>query len=207
MKVPHVGRSLLAVSVALVACVAATPVMASGSEPSGERTHGNVAVEPAYDYATGKLVYLSTPIQLPTPTHTNQRAVAPLYLVLYPAGSQVLATHNLNCMGVPGNCPDHDGAVAGAATAIMPNVYGNNPAAVPGHDHLVGVANTGGDFNVAWEVILVLFTNSAAANTHVTTLSQLNWEISSHNAIAVDAGFNFHCSVTSAASYWNGTPA
>lgn len=116
--------------------------MASGSEPSGERIHGNISVEPAYDYATGKQVYLSTPIQLPTPTHTNQRAVAPLYLVLYPAGSQVLATHNLNCMGVPGNCPDHDGAVAGAATAIMPNVYGNNPAAVPGHDHLVGVANT-----------------------------------------------------------------
>ena len=207
MRMPHIGRSLLALSVALVACIAASPVMASGSEPSGERNHGNISVESAYDYSTGQMVFLSTPVQLPIPTHTNQRAVAPLYLVLYPAGSAVLASHNLNCMGVPGNCPDHDGAVAGAATAIMPNVYGTNPAAVPGHDHLVGLAQTGGDFNVAWEVILVLFTNSAAADTHVTTMSQLNWELSTHNAITVDAGFNFHCSVTSAASYWNGNPA
>lgn len=172
--------------------------------------HGQSAIEPAYNDANGQLVYLQTPINISTPpasTHTNARAVAPLYLVMYPPGSTVLANHNLNCMGVPGNCPDHNGVVAGIATQAMGNVYGSNPAAVPGHDHLVGVPHTG-DFNVAWEVWEVLFTNKPAANQHITTLSELDTALAgTHpNAIKIDLGFNFHCSIVSAQAYNQGTP-
>lgn len=200
----------LGLVLALAGFMAAAPVLASGPEPTGERMHGQSAIEPAYDYSTGAIIFLQTPINLPAPpasTHTNARAVAPLYLVMYPAGSTVLQSHNLNCMGVPGNCPDHDGVVAGIATQAMPSVYGNNPALVPGHDHLVGVANTGGDFNIAWEVWEVLFTNPAAANHHITTLTDLNTALHTGNAITFDLGFNFHCSVVSGAAYFNGTPA
>lgn len=198
-------RTLVSVSAAVLGLLmAASPSLAGGTEPTGERVHGQSAIEPAYNDANGQLVYLQTPINISTPpasTNANLRATAPLYLVEYPAGSAVLSAHNLNCMGVPGNCPDHDGVVAGIATHVMPGVYGTNPRLVPGHDHLVGVANTGGDFNVAWEVWEVLFTNPAAANEHITTLDELHAALGSHNAIAFDLGFNFHCSVVSAQDY------
>lgn len=93
-----------------------------------------------------------------------------------------------------------------AATGAMPGVYGTNPAAVPGHDHLIGVVSSHEDFNVAWEVIEVLFTNSAAANNHLTTLSQINNAVSSGNAIMIDLGFAFHCSIVPATTYNHGTP-
>jgi len=109
----------------------------------------------------------------------------------------------LNCMGVPGNCPDHDAGVAGAAMDIMPSVYG---AGTIGHDHLVAPPGHQGDFNIAWEVIEVLFTTNAAANTHLTTLAAVNNAIATHNAISVDLGFAFHCSVVSVAAYNRGTP-
>jgi hypothetical protein len=171
--------------------------------PSGERQLGQSSIEPAYDDVTGNLVYLLTPLHAPFPTHTSDHAVAPLYLVEYPPGSTV---GTLNCMGVPGNCPDHDGQVAGAATTIMPSVYGTNPTAVPGHDHLVAPPASGGDFNIAWEVIEVLFTNKAAGNTHLTTLAQIDAAVLKGDAIKVDLGFAFHCSVVPSTVYWRGTP-
>jgi hypothetical protein len=106
-------------------------------------------------------------------------------------------------MGVPGNCPDHDGGVAGAAMHFMPDVYG---AGTIGHDHLVAPPGHQGDFNIAWEVIEVLFTNKAAANTHLTTLAAVNNAIAHNDAQAFDLGFAFHCSVVSAAAYNRGTP-
>jgi hypothetical protein len=171
--------------------------------PSGERVVGQNSIEPAYDDVTGTLTYLLTPGHGPFPTHTSTNAVAPLYLVEYPPGTTV---GTLNCMGVPGNCPDHDAEVAGAATQIMPSVYGTNPALVPGHDHLVAPPASGGDFNVAWEVIEVLFTNKAAGNTHLTTEAAIDAAVARHDAIKVDLGFAFHCSVVSAAAYEQGTP-
>jgi hypothetical protein len=51
----------------------------------------------------------------------------------------------------------------------VPGVYGDW---VVGHDHLMAGPGSGGDFNVGWVPTLILFTNSAAANTHVTTLAQ-----------------------------------
>ena len=171
--------------------------------PSGERMVGQTSIEPAYDDQTGNIIYLSTPIKSPFPTHTNWHSVAPLYLVEYPPSTTV---GTLNCMGVPGNCPDHDGAVAGVATSIMPSVYGTDPSVVPGHDHLVAPPAGGGDFNVAWEVVEVLFTNNAAANTHITTEAQIDAAIASGNAIEVDLGFAFHCAVVSGAGYRHAAP-
>lgn len=202
----RVGRALIALSLALVACLAATPALAGGSGPSGERIVGQSAIEPAYNDVTGNLVYLLTPTKSPFPTHTNAHSVAPLYLVEYPPSSTVPSHVNLNCMGVPGNCPDHDGLVAGFATTMRSSVYGTDPAAVPGHDHLVGVASSHEDFNVAWEVIEVLFNNTDAANSHLTTLSAIKDAETRGDASEFDLGFAFHCSIVSVATYNHGKP-
>ena len=201
-------RSALVAAAAVALLVAAVPVSAT-SAPSGERIVGNATlghggvIEPAYDYNTGSLAYILTPTGAPFPSKANAHAVAPLYIVVYPSSYPGWA---LNCMGVPGNCPDHDGLIAGAATAIEPGVYGTNPAAVPGHDHLIGLANTGGDWNVAWHVYVVLFTNSAAANSRITTLTQLHDALGGGDAISVDSGIVFNCNSVPASLYWKGSP-
>lgn len=201
-------RSLLFVTATIAMLLVAAPVSATAA-PSGERFVGNesqgrgAAIEPAYDYNTGILTYILTPTGAPFPSKANVHAVAPLYIVVYPSS---YPGWTLNCMGVPGNCPDHDGLIAGAATAIEPGVYGSDPAGVPGHDHLIGLANTGGDWNVAWHVYVVLFTNSAAANSRITTLDQLQGALGGGDAISVDSGIVFNCSAVPASLYWKGTP-
>ena len=174
--------------------------------PSGERSHGNVTIEPAYNDANGSIVYLATPNRLAPlgPTNViqnvNPRSVAPLYLVVYPAGT----AGTFNCMGVPGNCPDHGGVIAGLASSVMHTVY-PDPNAVPGHDHLVGVAKTGGDFNVAWHVYVELFTSQAAVH-HITLVSDLNASKAWGKLKEVDTGIVFLCAVVSESSYLAGTP-
>src|SRR6476659_7982537 len=149
--------------------------------PTGEREVGNSAIEPAYNADTGTLLYLKTPEKSAFPTHTSPHAVSPLFLVEYPPGSTV---GTLNCEGVPGNCPDHNGLVAGVATSNMPDVYGTDPTVVPGHDHIVDPPGAP-DFNVAWEVIEVLFTSKAAANTHLTTDTAIEQAVTAHDAIEI----------------------
>lgn len=198
-------RFLIAAALGLAALVGASPAMAGGGLPTGERILGQSAIEPAYNDVTGNLVYLLTPVRSPFPTHTNWHSVAPLYLVEYPPSAEP-GIGILNCMGVPGNCPDHDGIVAGVAVGAEPGVYGSNPGAVPGHDHLVGVASSHEDFNVAWEVIEIVFTNSAAANHHLTTIAAVEAAEAAGDARPIDLGFAFHCSIVSAAAYNSGTP-
>ena len=174
--------------------------LASGL-PTGETTFGQTTVEPAYNDANGSLVYLSTPHN--TQVNPNfAHNVAPIYLPMYPIGSTV---GTLNCEDVPiENCPDHGPLVASLAEALMPTVYGGG---VLGHDHLVGIASTGGDFNIDWEPVLLLFTNPAAANMHITTLRQVNWALQTGNAIPVPLQpATFHCSVVPASVYNRGTP-
>jgi len=184
MSYVRTGRTLVAASFALTLALwlGAAPALAGGTEPSGERLVGQSLIEPAYDDLTGEIIYLLTPQNSPFPTHTSEHAVAPLYLVLYPPGSTVLNSHNLNCAH---NCPDHDNLVAAVGTGSIPggppgipSVYGTNPLAVPGHDHLVA-HGAHGDFNVAWDVVVILFTSKSAANTHITTLSALTGALSS----------------------------
>jgi hypothetical protein len=197
-----------AAAVLVLAVFAVVPTTgAADSLPSGERNHGNVSVEPAYNDFDGSIVYLQTPERLAplNPNNpianVNAHAVAPLYLVVYPPGT----AGTLNCMGDPGNCPDHDGAIAGLATSVKPGVYGSLAAAVPGHDHLVGLPHTG-DFNVAWHVYVELF-NSSAAVTHITTLGELQSAWAAGDLTQVDTGIVFVCSVVSEKAYLAGTPA
>ena len=211
------SRRLVFMAVAASALVTGLSVLPAGASslPSGERlvggtpSHGGTVLEPVYDDMTGLIRYVSTPRGAPNPVNSNPVAAAPFYLPVYPAGSTVGVT--LNCQDVPAeNCPDHGPAVAGLAQALEPGVYGGG---VIGHDHLMAGPGSHGDFNVAWVPTLVLFTNSAAANTHITTLAQLNAMIASGDVKTVPLdgtnGFpnlTFHCSVVSAAVYAHGVP-
>lgn len=192
-------------------------VSASASMPSGQVMFGNTSfststgtftggggtIEPAYNDANGSLVYLSTPNG--AQAHPNAHNVAPLYLTVYPTSSGIDPA-SLNCAHVPAdNCPDHGPLIAGAAMGAMPSVYGGG---VAGHDHLVGIASTGGDFNVLWEPVIVLFTNAQAATNHITTLSALDAAVSSGNAIEIPLPqATFHCASVSAAAYARGIPS
>ncbi len=198
-------RVLMGIGLAVVAGVIPLSVGAA-SLPSGERTLGNASIEPAYNDFDGTFVYLLTPNRLAplgpnNPiNNVNPHAVAPLYLIVYPPGTP----GTFNCMGVPGNCPDHSGTIAGVATSVKPAVYGTDPTAVPGHDHLVGMPHTG-DFNVPWHVYVELFTSNAAV-MHITTLAQLQVAWSSGGVIQLDSGITFVCAVVSEHAYMAGTP-
>ena len=190
------------------------------SDPTGERAVGKAAIEPAYDDVTGGLVYILTPEKAPLPTHADGHAIAPLYIVAYPPSSTaVTSPEHFNCEGVPGNCPDHDGLIAGVATndgsnpnlpVGEPSVYGTKPALVPGHDHLLAPPASHGDFNIAWEVKEVLFTPKAVTDnvldTHITTESQLETLLNNGDVREIDLGFSFTCAVVSPATYAHGTP-
>jgi hypothetical protein len=215
----------LATLIGAVALVIATAAVSAGAMPSGQRMFGHTSfdstagvfvggggtIEPAYDATTGTLVYLSTPngahvhlVKKIDPSTGMPINVAPIYLPVYPAGSGIDPA-TLNCAHVPAdNCPDHGPLIAGAAMSIEPSVYGGG---VVGHDHLVGIASTGGDFNILWEPVLVLFTNADAAKTHITTLAQIQAAEAAGNAFEVPLPqATFHCSSVSAAAYWRATP-
>jgi len=157
---------------------------------SGQRAFGQVTVEPAIDDATGGEIFLHTPDNAPLPSNANQRAHAPMYLVLYPSSSTIDA-NILNCQ--PDNC-DH------LQTFAYP---------LKGHDHLVGVPHTG-DFNVAWDVILVAFTPQGfadgAIDNRLLTLDQLNAAVTAGDVTLVGPVTSFNCSITSVANYLKGTP-
>ena len=216
-RVPRVLTTMslaLALSVSFgVASVSATSPLPSGQvtigntslsmTPTPHFTGGGGVVEPAYDDTTGNLVYLLTPTN--AKTHPNAHNVAPLYLPVYPVGSGIDPA-SLNCAHMPAdNCPDHGPGVAGAAMGIMHSVYGGG---VLGHDHLVGIASTGGDFNIIWEPVLVLFTSAESATQHITTLSQITAALNKGQIIEVPLPqLDFNCASVSAAVYARGTPA
>jgi hypothetical protein len=157
---------------------------------SGQRAFGQVTIEPAIDDATGNEIFLLTPNHVPLPSNAAPRAHAPLYLVLYPAASTIDA-NMLNCQ--PVNC-DH------VQTFVYP---------LKGHDHLVGVPHTG-DFNVAWDVVLVAFTEQGfadgAINNRLLTLEQVNEALAAGDVTTIGPVTSFNCSITSATTYLKGTP-
>jgi hypothetical protein len=161
---------------------------------SGQRAFGQATVEPAVDLATGNEIFLLTPNNTPLPVKAAQRAHAPLYLVMYPESSSVHAD-SLNCQ--PTNC-DHVQSFPGYPNGVL-----------KGHDHLVGLPHTG-DWNVAWDVVLVAFTqkgfDDGAINTRILTLDQLNAALSVGNVIKIGPVTNFHCSRVSPAIYLKATP-
>jgi hypothetical protein len=183
-------------------------IAAAASMPSGERINGQSTIEPVYDDTTGNLNFVMTPNQAPNPVNANPQSWAPFYVPVYPLSASA-SVGTLQCAHVPAdNCPDHGPPIAGAAASIVPSVYGApDGSGVLGHDHLMAPPGSGGDFNIAWEPILVLFTSSAAANTHLTTLAQLNAAVNSGNAFEVPLPqLTFHCEVVPANLYANSTP-
>jgi hypothetical protein len=183
-------------------CLAWAPVANAQGTPSGERTLGQSSIEPAYDDMTGKLIYLLTPLGVSNPVKSNAKAAAPLYLIVYPTSAGA-AVGPMNCQHAGGdNCPDHGPEIAGAAAFFQPSVYGDG---VWGHDHLVD-APGGSEFNVAWEVHVLLFTNSDAANTHVTTEDEMDTLLESGDLVDTFIATTFNCSVVPAATYKRGTP-
>jgi len=171
---------------------------------SGHFVGGGGTIEPAYDDATGNLIYLQTPNNVTV--HPNDHNTAPIYLPMYPTSSGIDPA-SLNCAHLPAdNCPDHGPLVAGLAIQFMPNVY--HAGAIAGHDHLVGIASSGGDFNVIWVPVLVLFTQPQYATEHITTLKQINADVAAGRVMLFKLPpATFHCSAVSAASYARGTPA
>ncbi len=203
--------------VTALGALGASSSSAASSVPSGQRMigattfstvtghfmGGGATIEPAFDDANGSYVYLLTPNN--AQVHPNAHNVAPLYLPVYPAGSGIDPS-TLNCAHVPAdNCPDHGPEVTAAVMHAMPGVYGGG---VVGHDHLVGVASTGGDFNFIWEPTLVLFTNAPAATHRLTTLAQINAAVTAGDAVTVPLPqLDFNCAIVGAAVYAHATPA
>jgi hypothetical protein len=187
----------------------ALPSVTIGADPlpSGEVALGPNLIEPAYNDIDGTLTYLLTPNEVRQEKANTAHAVAPLYLIMYPS-SVAGAIGTVNCQHQPmDNCPDHGPLVSGLAEFAAPLVYS---AGVWGHDHLVAAPPSppaAGDFNIAWEPVVVLFTNPAAASTHITTIGQLNAAIIANNVTLIPLpAATFQCSTVAAATYRNGTP-
>ncbi len=186
---------------------------------TGQFVGGGGTIEPAYDDSTGTLVYLQTPTNAKVnppgpidPTTGLPVNVAPLYLPVYPAGSGIDPA-TLNCAHVPAdNCPDHGPLVAGgtqgaaAAYAAATHTTDLYAGGVLGHDHLVGIPSTGGDFNMIWEPVLVVFTDLAAAEAHPTLLSTIQADVNGGKAFEIPLPqLDFNCARVSAAAYARGT--
>jgi hypothetical protein len=164
-------------------------------------------LEPVFNAEnSGEVGYINTPNGTKHPVPSNPASWSPIYLPVYPTSSTIIttgsgATGPLSCKhfeGNPGtdNCPDHGNAIAGLAKSsqAVRNVYAGG---VAGHDHVMDFPG-GADWNVAWEPIIVLFTNANAANTRLLTDAQIDAAIASHNAIAIPLpGRTFHCSLVS----------
>jgi len=193
-----IGFILLAAALTMLTGATA----ASAQLPSGERQLGQTIIEPGYDDRTGNLIYIMTPIGPPNPTHANAHAVSPLFLIVYP-NSAADSVGTMNCAHEGGdNCPDHGPGIADLAKAAVPSVYGDG---VWGHDHIMDGPG-GSEFNVAWHVVVVLFTNSRAAKTHITTEDQLGAALDAGDALTVETEIIFHCNLVSGATYNRAVP-
>jgi hypothetical protein len=163
-------------------------------------------VEPAYDDRDGSIAYLMTPQN--ARLNANPGAVAPLYVILYPTSvAGVIGT--VICQHQPmDNCPDHGPALAGLAQAAAPSVYADG---VWGHDHLISAPpappGSGGEFNVAWMPVAVVFNTVEAAANHITTAAQLNLARALGEVTEVPLPpATFHGSPVAASVYQRGTP-
>lgn len=170
--------------------------------PSGERVLGNSVVEPAYDLRTGELIYIMTPADARSAGKAVEPAVSPLYIVVYP-NSAAGAVGPMNCAHEGGeNCPDHGPGIADLAQASVPAVYGGG---VWGHDHVIDGPG-GGAFNVTRQVVVVLFTNAAAATSHITTNAALDEAIDRGDAFSIVTPTRIHANVVAGSTYVRADP-
>lgn len=222
-------NSIMLRAAVLSAAVALLGAPIAAVAQNGQTAFGQSTTEAAFDDANGNVIYLLTPDKSPFPSKANEKhASAPLYMVVYPTSSTIDA-NTLNCQ--PTNCnhlevlpfwdPDYDpnavpvpsddyGSGSNQACIDFNQSQGCSP--VKGHDHLVGIANTGGDFNVDWDVKLVIFTHQGvqdgAVNHRVTTLAQINalQNMAIPDIMVIDAGIHFSCAKVPSANYYQGTP-
>ncbi len=205
MKNARNVMKVIAIAFGLLACANSS----FGLDPSqsGQVVQGNNIVESAYDTADGSVAYILTHEGTPESDPVNKQAVSPLYIVVYP--TEVSGTiGTVNCQHQPmDNCPTHGPVFAGLAKAMVPSVYGNG---VWGHDHIGAFSagrGNGGNFNVAWVPVAVLFKTADAATNHITTLQQLQAAEKANQVTEVwlwDAVFQG--SSVSGTVYNNGTP-
>ena len=195
----------LTLTAALAAAAFAAIPQAGAAVPSGEVEFGQSVVEPTYNGLDGSFSFLLTPNH----RHLNPNApAAEIYLVMYPTevsgaiGTVICAHQPLD------NCPDHGPLLAGLAEAMAPGVYANG---VWGHDHIADMPTAprlgGGEFEVSWLPIMVLFNSIETASTHFTTTAQI--EEAEALGLITEVPLppaSFHCSPVSAAVYANGTP-
>jgi hypothetical protein len=209
-------RWLFALVAALGLAMSLGPLVHADPIISGQHNFAQQSVEPAYDNTTGALIFLKTPIHVAVPVHSNPKAWAPMYLPMYPTGTTISP---LNC--TPQNC-DHvnvlppDLVSAFGLSSVYPTGTISTPygtftgGLVAGHDHLVGVAKTGGDFNIAWHVYLLLFTPKAltdgAINHELLTLSDIQAAMNSGDLVSqpIDSGIIFNCSIVPESVYLKG---
>jgi hypothetical protein len=198
--------------VALVVVVSATALMlafsavpaAAASVPTGERAFGRATTEPFYNAEhEGQIGYLLAPSHARGFNANQIHAWAPIYLPVYPVGSTA-APDGLICEHTPvENCPTHGDGVAAAAMQLEPGVYGNG---VLGHDHVMDFPG-GDDFHIAWEPVLVLFTDSTLIDTHLLTDTQIEQAVASGHAREVPVpDLTFICAVVSATVYNHAKP-
>ncbi len=65
----------------------------------------------------------------------------------------------------------------------------------------------GDTYNIAWEPVLVLFTNSTAANEHITTEEQLDAALARGDVIEIPVpSLTFNCAVVPAITYNHAVP-
>lgn len=216
MKTHHsaLHRSCCALAMASFLVFWAASAQSQGSGPfSGQRIFGQSEVEPAVNNANGDTVFLITPLHPPFPSNSNPRASAPMYIPMYPADSTINPAI-LNCQ--PHNC-DHlnvlpfpaPGYPNGETTCTQFGFSAGACGLVVGHDHLIGVQPVG-DFNVAWHVILVVFTSQGfsdgAINTRLLTLHDIADAVTRGDAFEVSTPIVFNCSIVPQAVYLRGTP-
>lgn len=217
---PRLSAALVAVTATVLLLPLSSQLFAAQqvTEPpyiSGQSVTRGGLIQVALDGETGKTVFILTPKKTPQPTHTNAAAQAPIYLVAYPTTSDIPADHLdctvTNCKGL-NVLPFLDSDYGAASDAACAKFNGGKPcSAVEGHDHIVGTPFTGGDFNVAWHKVLVIFTTKGfdddAIDTRITSVAQLegleaNDEV---KLIRVPAS-SFNCSLVPETVYDLGTP-
>lgn len=208
------GTILRGVFTATAAALFAT---AASAQPSGQRAFGQATVEPAYDDQTGALIYLLTPEKAPLPSKANPRAVSPLYLVAYP-DTTTIDPGTLNCQ--PHNCGHVNvlpfpapGYTNGGASCTDWGLPANSCGLLAGHDHLVGLPQTGGDWNIAWQVHLIVFTpkgfQDGAIDRHLLTEDDLfgtGGVVTNADAVDIPTDIVFNCSLAPEAIYLKATP-
>lgn len=185
----------------------------AASAQTGQTAFGQTTTEAAINDANGSTIYLLTPDRVPMPSNANPRAHAPMFIPIYPTSSPINPA-TLDCQ--PTNCnhlnvlPFTSPGYAPAPTATCA-AFGITTGCsyVLGHDHLVGVPPTG-DFNVAWHVILVVFTPQGiadgATNGRTLTLTQVTNLVNKGDAFLADTPIVFNCQIVSATVYNKGTP-